>query len=288
MASIRGLALNSTGIAITDGSYQVNRNLISEDAANIPGEPTIYGGIYNVNGSFSAAYRPQTLNTFIELGILGKSGGGVADTFTHYDITLGNEFNKAWTFASCALTSCDISMQAGQYSKCNFEWIGTYKKLSDTTIPAADYTHEPTMFYNAYLDNMKCRGITFRIDRPLAADDTILGSEYSQTLVQTDNLTIGGTITLSNADYEMMDNVLYTSDEGAWNNDEAKNNTTLIGDLTIKFRNPSGTVDLCQIYLDEIHVQDLNVSVTGMQRFEKTVEWRAITTSSSGITFSVP
>jgi len=288
MSTIRGLALDTTGIAITDGSYQVNRNLISEDAANIPGEPQIYGGIYAVNGSFSAAYRPQTLNTFIESGILGKTGGGVSDTFTHYDITLGNELDKTWTFASCALTSCEISMQAGQYSKCNFEWIGTYKKLTDTTIPAADYTKEPTLFYNAYLDNIKCRGITFRIDRPLGADDTILGSEYSQSLVQTDNLTVGGTITLSNKDYTLLDEVLYTTDEANWNNDDPKNNTTYFGDLTVKFRNPAGTIDMCEIYIDEIHVQELDVSVTGLQRFEKTIQWKAKTTDTLGITFTTP
>jgi hypothetical protein len=104
--------------------------------------------------------------------------------------------------------------------------------------------------------------------------------------MQSDNLMVGGTITLSNQNYDMMDTVMYTTDEANWNNDDPKNNSTLIGDLTVKFRNPSGTVDLCEIYLDEIHVQDLNVSVDGAKRFEKTVEWRAKTSTSSGITFT--
>ena len=286
MVTVRGLSINSTPIAITEASYQVNRNLITEDAASIAGEPTIYGGFYTVNGSFSAAYRPQTLNTFIEMGILGKTGGGVAESYDKYELTLGDQFDKSWTFGSCALTSCDISMSPGQFSKCNFEWVGTYKKPTDTTIGQADYTKEPTLFYNAYLGDIKCRSITFRIDRPIGVDDYILGSEYTQTLVQSDNLTVGGTLTLTNKDYAMMDDVLYTSDEANWDNDDPKNNTTHIGDLTVKFRNPGGTVDLCEIYLDEIHVQDLNVSVTGQQRFEKTVEWRAKTTTTNGITFT--
>ncbi len=286
MTSIRGLSIDSTPIPITEGSFQVNRNLITEEGATIPGEPQIYGGVYNVNGTFSAAYRPQTLNTFIENGILGKTGGGVSETFSFYEFTMGNEFDKSWTFASCALTSCEISMQSGQYSKCDFEWIGTYKKPTDITIGAADYTKEPTLFYNAYIGNLKCKGITFRIDRPVGTEDYILGSEYSQSLIQTDNLTIGGTINLGNKEYAMMEDVLYTTDEANWNNDDPKDNVTYIGDLTVKFRNPTGTIDLCTIYLDEIHVQELDVSVTGMQRFEKSVQWRAKTTTTDGITFT--
>ena len=286
MTSIRGLSIDSTPISITDGSFQVNRNLITEEAISIPGEPTIYGGLYNVNGSFSAAYRPQTINPIIEMGILGQTGGGVSETFTHYELIMGNEFDKSWTFASCALTSCDISMQSGQYSKCTFEWVGTYKKLTNTTITQADYTKEPTLFYNAYINDIKCRGITFRIDRPISAEDYILGSEYTQSLFQSSNLTIGGTINLANKEYNLLDDVLYTTDEASWNTDDPKINKTLVGNLTIKFRNPAGTKDLSIIEIDEIHIQDLDVSVTGLQRFEKTVEWKATTSLTSGIKFT--
>lgn len=286
MTSVRGLSIDSTPIAITDATYKVDRNLITEDAAAIAGEPTIYGGFYTVNGTFSAAYRPQILNTFIENGILGKTGGGVSDTFTKYEMTLGDEFNKSWTFASCAINSCSISLTAGQFSRCDFEWVGTYKRQTDIVIGEADYTKEPSMFYNAYVSGIKCRGITFNIQRPISPDDYILGSEYTQNLMQSDNLMIGGTITLSNQSYDMMENVLYTNDEANWDDTNPKNNTTLIGDLTVKFRNPAGNVNLCTIYLNEIHVQDLNVSVSGAKRFEKTVEWRAKTTDSSGILFT--
>jgi len=288
MTTIRGLSIDSTPIPISDGSYIVNRNLLTEEAISIPGEPQIYGGLYNVTGAFSTVYRPNLINPFIELGILGKTGGGVSDTFSKYEMTMGNEFDKSWTFASCALTSCDISMEVGQFSRCNFEWIGTYKKPINTIIGEVNYTNEPTLFHNAYIGDIRCRGITFQIDRPISADDNILGSEYSQSLMQSANLTIGGTIKLSNSDYSMMDNVLYTTDEAEWDNDLPKNNTTYAGDLTIKFRNPSGSKDLCILYLDEIHVQDLNLSVSGLQRFEKTVEWRATTTTTSGIEFTIP
>lgn len=287
MTSIRGLAIGTTPIAITDGSYRVDRNLITEeDAISIAGEPNIFGGFYTVSGTFSAAYRPQTLNTFIEAGLLGQTGGGVSTSYTLYDLTMGDERNNSWSFGSCALTSCDISLQAGQYSKCTFDWVGTHKKVADTTLTTPDYAIEPSLFYNAYISSIKCRGITFRIDRPLTSEDYILGSEYTQSLIQSENLTIGGTITLGNQDYSLMENVLYTTDEANWNNDNPKNNTTYAGDLTITFRNPSGTKDLCSIYLDEIHVQSLDLSVTGLQRFEKTIEWRAITTDSSGITIT--
>ena len=178
------------------------------------------------------------------MGILGQTGGGVSETFTHYELTMGNEFDKSWTFASCALTYCDISMQSGQYSKCTFEWVGTYKKPTNTTITQADYTKEPTLFYNAYINDIKCRGITFRIDRPISAEDYILGSEYTQSLFQSSNLTIGGTINLANKEYNLLDDVLYTTDEASWNTDDPKINKTLVGNLTIKFRNPAGTKDL--------------------------------------------
>jgi hypothetical protein len=286
MTSIRGLSIDNTPIAITDGSYHVSRNLITEESVGIAGEPNIYGGMYTVDGSFSAAYRPQTINTFIENGILGKTGGGVSNTHSYYEMTMGNESDKSWTFGSCALTTCEIDMRPGQHSKCTFNWIGTYKKLVDTTLTTPDYTVEPSLFYNAYINGLKCRSITFKIERPLGAEDHILGSEYSQTLTQIDNLTIGGTLTLGDKEYSMMESVLYTSDEANWNNDDPKNNYTSIGDMTIKFRNPGGTKDLSIIYIDEVHVEKLDLSVSGMQRFEKAVEWRAITTETSGIKFT--
>ena len=66
MTSIRGLSINTTPISILEGSYQVTRNLISEeDTIALPGESQLYGGLYNVNGTFSTAYRPQTCSIVV-------------------------------------------------------------------------------------------------------------------------------------------------------------------------------------------------------------------------------
>lgn len=285
--SIKGLAIDNVGIPILSTSYDNNRNPIVEDSCiGTIGHPSICGGVYTINGQFEAAYRPQLLNTYIENGILGKTGGGLGNSTSFYEITTGNEFDKTYTFASCAFESCDISIKTKDFARITFNWLGTYKKPTASTILTPDRTYEIPIFYNAYINGLKCNAITIRIERPLWNDDYILGSEYTQTIKQNENLRIGGTITLPNKEYDLLDEVLTTTDELNWNNDDPKTNNISIGSMLIKLRNPSGTEDITTISIPYLYASTANVNLNGPSKFEKTIEWVAKTSDTDAITFT--
>jgi len=282
----KGLALNTTSLPILSTNYSTDRNLIIEsESCGVVGEPKIYGGLYTTNGQFSAAYRPQLFNPIIEGGLLGKLGGGIGETFAFYDVSTGDEFGKVWTFASCALTSCEISMRVRNFAQITFDWIGTYKKPLAHVLSTPDHSSSIPIFYNASIAGVKCQGITIKITRPLGNDDHILGSEYTQSIYQNDNLSIEGTIQLSNREYTMLDDLLTTGDEASWNNDDPKSNLVDLGELSIVMHSPDGYQRLTTITIPHVNAVSGNVSVEGASRFEKTIQWRATTSDLDAIVF---
>ncbi len=280
--TIRGLSIDTTSIPILGASIDTNRNLLTEESM-APSEVSITGGIYNVSGNFSAGYRPTLINPFIETGLLGKTGGGIADVINYYEITLGDEFNNTNTFASCVLSNCSISVKTKELTKISFDWVGTRKKSTPNPLTSPDYTHEVSIFYNASLGDIKCSSLTLNISRPIGNDDTIIGSEYAQSLFQSDQITVGGNLTIPNKDYALIDKVLTTTDEATWDTIGNKNNTTYYGEIKILFRNPSGTKDLTTITLSDVYAQQSNISMQGRQRIEKTFDFKAKVTNSTGI-----
>jgi hypothetical protein len=283
---IKGLALNSTSLPILSTNFSTDRNLLIEESCGSVGEPKIYGGNYTTNGQFSAAYRPEIFNTYIQNGLLGNTSGGVGESFSFYDVSTGDQYGKVWTFASCAITSCELSVRTKDFAHITFDWIGTYKKPLAYTLSAPDNTKEIPIFYNATIQGIKCTGVTIKITRPLGNDDNILGSQYTQSLYQNANLNIEGSISLSNRDYTYIDDIITTGDEANWNNDDPKSNVVSLGQLVINLHNPSGTKRLTTITLPNINAVNTEVSTEGQSRFEKSIKWRATTSNTSAIQFS--
>ncbi len=296
-----------TSLPITDYSFNVNRNLIAEKAMNVAGEPKIYGGTYGASGSLSAAYRPSEFATIIAHGILSKTSwssgtaSGIGDFAeassgykNFYNICAGDEFGNVITFASCAFTSCELSLRAGEMGKISFNWVGVKKAASDGTISTPSYAGDIPIFYNAVLkvgaaDTLiKVTGITLKINRPLSSDDYVIGSEYTQSIIQSDSCTVEGTLNLSNKEFALLQSAITTGDEANWDDlDELKTNTVNLGKLSIQFNNPAGTGDnLGGLYITKMMLNTTDVSVNGRQKFDKTINFRCETTSTSGISWN--
>lgn len=315
--AVRGLAYSQytawgsepssyTSIPVTDFTFNVNRNPVAEKAMNVAGEPKIYGGTYAASGSLTAAYRPMEFATLIAQGIFCNNSwttgttSGVKDFAeatsgykNFFNIACGDEFGNVSAFASCAFTSCELSIRSGEFGKISFNWVGT-KKISgaNPSISTPSYSGDIPIFYNAVLQVggalVKVTGLTVRFNRPLSSDDFVLGSEYTQSITQSDNATIEGTINLSNKEYAKVTSAITTGDESNWDNlSAAKTNTTALGTLSMQFNNPDGSsTPLGGIYLTNMVISTVDVSVSGRQRFEKTLNFRTETTATTGISWN--
>ena len=280
---IRTVMVDTTPLPILDYNYSIKRNAVVDNTMNLPGEETVVGGEYMVSGSFTAAYRPELFNPIVNNSILGQSTGGVSSTFPTHIITMGDT-NQSWSFASCALTGCSISSKSKELSKITIDWIGLYKLPTAIPMIQPSYDFSPSLFYNTSINGMKCKGLTIDIRREISADDYILGSEYSQTLYQSSNLTIGGTINLQTYDYDMLDKLITTTDESTWDTPSTtKVNNIEWGTITTTFRNFTGTANTGSITIDHVKLIEGSVNVNGRQKIEKNLNWKSTSTSTSGI-----
>lgn len=320
--AIRGLAYSQytawgteptvyKSLPITDFSFNVNRNPITEKAMNVSGEPKIYGGTYGVTGSLAAAYRPTEFSTIIAHGVMSKTSwssgassgiGDFAESTNGYknffNIACGDEYGNISTFASCAFTSCELSLRSGEMGKVTFNWVGVKKAdANPASISTPSYSEDIPIFYNAVLQIggalAKITGITVRINRPLSSDDYVIGSEFTQSIIQSDSCTVEGTLNLSNKEYAKIQTAITcgdgtNDDEAEWDQlDEAKSNAINMGVMSLQFNNPSGSgTALGGIYLTNMMISTTDVSVTGRQRFEKTLNFRCQTTDTTGISWN--
>ena len=296
--AVRGITLNSMPLPVTDFSYQVQRNLISEKAISIAGEPKIYGGTYAVSGSFGGSYRPDDFASCI-LGILGKPntngtkiGKGVDDVASIYTtLKACDEYGNGLTFGSVCINSCELSMRAGEIGKATFNWIGTDVTATTTTVTSASYDNEVAVFYNAKVGDFKCTGFTLKIERPMAADDYCIGSEYTQSLYQSDSLSVTGSLELGARDAQnLLGIVALTGDDtGTYPANTAVdniNNTKYPSSVIIELRAPDGESTLQTITLSTLHFSDGSANATGRQRFQRTINFRCETTKTGGIELS--
>jgi len=297
--AVRGISISADGssyihLPITDTQHQIQRNLISEKSLNIAGEPKIVGGPFACSGSFSAAYRPAIFTDLIEHGLLGKTGGGVSNDFTLYKkLATTDEYGQGLIFGSIGLNSCEISMKAGEFAKCNFNWVGTdvVATTSVTVTASPSYDDPIPVFYNAVIGGYKVTGVTLKISRPLSADDYVIGSEYTQSIIQSDQLTIEGSFELAAKDASnLLGRVAYTGDTTGTYPPAvlaSNKNTASLGSLVIVFNDPDGISPAIQtITLDDLWLSDGSGSASGRQRYQRTVNFKCTSSSTTGITFS--
>ena len=246
-------------LPVTDASMSSSREPVMEQSLNGKGGEILYGGVYGaVQGSFSGAYRPDVFQTYLE-EILKTSPAS-------YDVVIYDDAGNALQSPTTYITSAEISMKVGELCKCNFSFVGQgINTLSGQTPAAAPFDAEVPVFYKSYTSWGVCSEFTLRIERPYAADDyTIGGNFYSESIYQSGDTKVSGTVKL-------------TQTEAITNSDP--------GTITLTLGYHGGTTKT--ITIKNAVLSNIEMGISGRGLISKTRSWAApSTTGASGILFT--
>lgn len=183
----RGISWGGTPLPVTDASISAGRDPIREQSMSGLGGEVLYGGVYNsVQGSFSGALRSSIASIISRM---------LSTPQTPVSVVVAGD-GGSLTGTSCVLTGAEISVKAGELARfsCNF----TGMTLSaGGSVGSADFSAAVPVFYNSSTSFGTCAGFSIKIDRPYTADDFVLGSYYSESIYQSGETTVEGTITFS-------------------------------------------------------------------------------------------
>ena len=295
MATYRGLSVDGTSLLPVSGiSMSVARNLIAEETMAAVGESKLFGGTYLSNGTIDAPYRTD-LDIFVEklfgqavtlgLGDLPVSGAWFNNIY------VSDEFGHGYKVASVMITSMDLSIQTKDFAKVSFNWIGGDASADNRSFSTAPtYSSQLSVFYNTVIKvngtTIKCMNISVRVERPIDQDYYILGHEYLDDYVQSGAVTVSGSIGLGPKEWSDLQNALSTGDPFPGVVQSANANNIEFGSIKIQLADPTGTTVFRTIDIPNCKISDSSSNVTGRNKFEKTINWRAETTASNKIIFS--
>jgi hypothetical protein len=193
---VRGISIAGTSLPVTDASISFTKDPIREQSMSGLGGEALYKGLYGpAQGSFSAAYRPAAFKTYIQQLY--------TVTPSSYTIVVSDDHENAFTSTTSYITSAEISLKAGELAKVNMGFVGMQVSAAGSVATPSDtlFGYEIPVFYNSSISSGwgVCSGFSVKIDRPYTADDYRLGGDnfYSQSIYQSGETTVSGTITLS-------------------------------------------------------------------------------------------
>ncbi len=235
----RGISWGGTSLPVTDASISSSRDPVREQSMNGLGGETLYGGVYGAcQGSFSGACRSS---------ITSLIAGMYADEPASVTVIVVDDHGNGLTGTGCYMTSGEISVKAGELAKVSCSYTGM-KLTAGGTVSAADYSGEVPVFYNSSTDWGTCSGFSVKIDRPYAADDYVLGGDfYSQSIYQSGETTVNGTLTLS-----QLGGIALTEP----------------GSMTF-------TLDTLSVSIEEAVLSNAEMSISGRGLINKTFSWAA-------------
>lgn len=244
---VRAVSVGGTSLPISDGTISFNRDPLVETGMNGLGGEQLYSGVYNsITGSFSGAYRPAIFDDYFDQ--LLNASQTASNT-----IIVVDDFGNGVTAATCAITSGEISVKAGDYAKCTFNWVGGGIS-SGGSASAGDYSSAIPVFYNSSLSIGTCTGFSIRVEKPWSADDFIIGNSFnSQSVYQSGDTKVTGTVTLN------------------------QSSSVLPGTITsMTFALSSKTITVSNAVLTGI-----NESISGRSLIQKTYNWACPSTGIS-------
>lgn len=188
----RGISWGGTPLPVTDASISSSREPVREQSMSGLGGEALYGGVYGpAQGSFSGALRGSLITIINEM--LEVSPASVA-------VVVVDDFGNGLTANNCFLSGAEISVRAGELARVSCNFVGMSLSAGGS-VGAASYAGTVPVFYNSSTTWGTCSGFTVKINRPYNADDYIIGNDqfFSQSIYQSGETTVSGTITLSQA-----------------------------------------------------------------------------------------
>jgi len=280
----RGAKIGKTSIPALSANFQVTRNTIAEDSFGIATQGSINGGTYTASGSISAAYRPFALRDIVNLVLGGTDKINTTGAFSTTSIDIEDDYGNVTSFATGAVVnSLELSLATEDYARITFNFTGIKKAAAPGSLLAALYTEDLAVFYNAKITiaaaTVYAKSLTVRVERPLTPD-YIIGSEYANTLNQSGNVTVSGTIGLAANEYTQLYNALTTLDESNSQPNETNVNSLSGGALVIDLRHPDSRA-FQTITISNIKITTGSQSGDGRQVMTKSVDFTAVVSSDS-------
>ena len=261
---VRGVQYGSNVIAASDVSVSYARNLITEQAMGLGGEPSIYDGANIATGSIGAAYRTslKPIATAINILISSASSTITTQTFAASDEFGGN------TFASSFINSFELSMNVKEYGKCNMGFIATGLNVNTTPVSGgATYgQNDIPLFWASNISvggtvSATVNGFSIKLEAPIDQDYYALGSKHLVDFVQNGNGNISGSLKFGAREWTAVQKGI-TSSNG------------VLGTIVLNLGSDGGA-SLGAITIEDAVASDTSYSGQGRSRFEKTVNFRA-------------
>jgi len=281
---------SDTAIPVSDVTHNPQNNLIVEKSFGLSTETAIYGGGRLYTGTFGGAYRPYLYQNVLK-GFMGGTLTSV-DLFSaaqYATITIGDG-DTTMQYSSCAITSFELNFAAGNFAKVTCNWTGIFATTSGTlTTDDTIYQKLIPVFYNTEIAGMKVKTMKLTLSRPFDQSNFIIGSEYMQEMVQNDNVGISGSFTVSPKDYDLFKKLMMSGDTLTSTPSTTNKNTVLTDGTTITLRSPDGTQTLQTITMTKLALSDGTASASGMNPFDKTINFRVpVDNSTYLMSFSTP
>jgi hypothetical protein len=211
-------------------------------------------------------------------------------------------------YRGVGISSFELKLAAKQYATSTIQWLSRKPEVYDEAVNSnTEPTGDPALFYNAVLKwtpeggsatPFKCIDFSMSINRPIDTDDYSIGSQFLANLSYNGLTELGGDITLSGTDWDKIramyagsnSDLINTLDQGKREYFGSVTNTTTsnvlanaipAGKLEILLHSPDGTRVISRITCDQAKLTEASRSAQGIQRWNKTVKWMAITNNTS-------
>ena len=186
----RGISWGGTSLPVTDAQVSASRDPIREQSMNGLGGEILYGGVYAAaQGSFSGAARASVIGLIDSMLETEPGTAGVT-------AVVSDDHGNALTANNCFLTSAEVSVKTGELAKASFNFVGR-SLTAGGSVGAASYSAAVPVFYNSSTSWGTASAFSIKVEKPFAADDYVLGGDfYSQSIYQSGETSVSGTITL--------------------------------------------------------------------------------------------
>lgn len=219
-----------------------NRETIKEEATDQVAAASIFGGVYNVSGSFNGAFRGWDFHlSGLLQGIMGEQTATTAPTLANqaaagkrYELEMvpkalavkivdeqaknaDGTRGTTTVYRGVGISSFELTMAAKQYAQFTCQWMARQAEVYDAPYNTnSEPNGDPSLFYNTVLKwtprdgsgvlgtttSFKCFQFSMNVSRTIDTDAYMIGSEFLYDLIYNGMTNLGGQITLAPSDWD--------------------------------------------------------------------------------------
>jgi hypothetical protein len=238
-----------TTVRVETQNEKISRDTIVEKSTDQVAAASIFGGVINLTGGFTAAFRAWDFATSgLLVGIMGEqTPTSIANPGTAFTAGLRYQFTSTPSslafkyvdeqanvgtgvtriYRGAGITQANITLRAKQYTTVDVQWMARRVEYFDAPYPSeTEPLGDPAMFYNAVLkwtpdggsvETFKCSEFTINVARPIDTDNYMNGSQFLNGLLYNDLIDLGGSITIDPKDKDRFRAILVGTTNVSYN-----------------------------------------------------------------------